>query len=44
LRGAAAAGIDPAFLMDEYDRIREFPDAAEARAACDATLARESRN
>ena len=42
LRGAAAAGIDPAFLTDEFDRIREFADAAEACAACDEALAREA--
>jgi len=39
LRGAAAAGIDPAFLMDEFDRIRDFASADAARAACDAALA-----
>ncbi|HUB46681.1 MAG TPA: glycosyltransferase family 2 protein [Acetobacteraceae bacterium] len=43
LRGAAAAGIDPAFLMDDFDRIREFPDADEARRACEAALADEER-
>jgi hypothetical protein len=39
LRGAAVGAIDPAFLMDEYDRIRDFPTDAAARAACDAALA-----
>ncbi len=38
LRGAAVAAIDPAFLLDEFDRIRDFPTDAEARAACDAAL------
>jgi hypothetical protein len=40
LRGAAAATIDPAFLLDEFDRIHDFPTDAEAREACDAALAR----
>jgi hypothetical protein len=40
LRGAAVAAIDPAFLLDEYDRIRDFPTDAEAREACDAALAK----
>jgi Glycosyl transferase family 2 len=44
LRGAAVAAIDPAFLHDDYDRIRDFPTAAEARAACDAALARQARH
>jgi hypothetical protein len=39
LRGAAVGAIDPAFLMDEYDRIRDFPTDDAARAACDAALA-----
>jgi hypothetical protein len=39
LRGAAVGAIDPAFLVDEYDRIRDFPTDAAARAACDAALA-----
>lgn len=43
LRGAAAAGIDPAFLMDDFDRIREFPNADEARVACEAALTAEGR-
>ncbi|HTW71160.1 MAG TPA: hypothetical protein VME47_14815, partial [Acetobacteraceae bacterium] len=43
LRGAAAAGIDPAFLMDDFDRIRDFPNADEARVACDAALSGEGR-
>jgi hypothetical protein len=43
LRGAAAAGTDPAFLMDDFDRIREFPNADEARRACEAALADEGR-
>ncbi|HUN44347.1 MAG TPA: glycosyltransferase family 2 protein [Acetobacteraceae bacterium] len=43
LRGAAAAGIDPAFLMDDFDRIRDFPTADEARLACEAALAGEAR-
>jgi len=43
LRGAAAAGIDPAFLMDDFDRIRDFPNVDEARVACDAALAGEGR-
>lgn len=44
LRGAAVAEIDPAFLLDEFDRIRDFPTEAEARAACDALLAQKSRH
>jgi hypothetical protein len=44
LRGTAVAAIDPAFLHDEYDRIRDFPTAAEARAACDAALAQQARH
>jgi hypothetical protein len=40
LRGAAADAIDPAFLLDDFDRLRDFPTDAEARAACDAALAR----
>jgi hypothetical protein len=44
LRGAAVDLIDPAFLLDEYDRIRDFPTAAEARAACDAALAQVPRH
>lgn len=44
LRGAAVAAIDPAFLLDEYDRIREFPTDTEARAACDAALAEAPRH
>ncbi|HTW71938.1 MAG TPA: glycosyltransferase family 2 protein [Acetobacteraceae bacterium] len=43
LRGAAAAGIDPAFLMDDFDRIREFPNADEARVACEAALSGQGR-
>lgn len=39
LRGAAAATIDPTFLLDEFDRVRDFPTDAEAREACDAALA-----
>lgn len=39
LRGAVADAIDPAFLTDDYDRIRDFPTSAAARAACDAALA-----
>lgn len=42
LRGAAVAAIDPAFLLDEFDRIRDFPTDSEARAACDAALAQGS--
>ncbi|HVC62504.1 MAG TPA: glycosyltransferase family 2 protein [Acetobacteraceae bacterium] len=37
--GAAVATIDPAFLRDEFDRIRDFPTDGEARAACDSALA-----
>ncbi|HEY3845791.1 MAG TPA: glycosyltransferase family 2 protein [Acetobacteraceae bacterium] len=40
LRGVAADAIDPAFLLDEFDRIRDFPTDAAARAACDAALRR----
>jgi Glycosyltransferase family 92 len=40
LRGVAADAIDPAFLLDEFDRIRDFPSEAAARAACDAALIR----
>ena len=43
LRGAAVGEIDPAFLLDEYDRIRDFPTDAEARAACDAALSQNPR-
>jgi len=43
LRGTAVAAIDPAFLLDEFDRIRDFPTDAEAREACDAALAQGSR-
>jgi hypothetical protein len=39
LRGAALTATDPAFLLDEFDRIRDFPTDAEARAACDTALA-----
>ena len=39
LRGDAAGGIDPLFLTDPLGRIRVFPSAERARAACDATLA-----
>lgn len=39
LRGQAAALVDPTFLTDPLGRIRAFPSAAAARAACDATLA-----
>jgi hypothetical protein len=39
LRGTAVAEIDPAFLLDEFDRIRDFPSDADARAACDEILA-----
>jgi hypothetical protein len=41
LRGQVAAWTDPAFLTDPLGRIRAFPSAAAARAACDATLAGE---
>ena len=41
LRGAAVAGVDPAFLLDEFDRIRDFPSEVEARIACDAALAEQ---
>ena len=39
LRGTPASMIDPCFLLDEFDRIRDFPTDAQARAACDAALA-----
>jgi hypothetical protein len=39
LRGAAADGIDPAFLTDEYDHIQDFASDTAARAACDTALA-----
>ena len=39
LRGDASGGIDPLFLTDPLGRIRVFPSAERARAACDATLA-----
>ncbi len=42
LRGGAVAAIDPAFLLDEYERLRDFPSDAEARAACDEALAQEA--
>jgi len=38
IRGAPATTIDPAFLFDEFDRIRDFVNGAEAQVACDATL------
>ncbi len=38
LRGDAAAWIDPTFLTDPLGRLRAFPSAEQARAACDATL------
>jgi hypothetical protein len=41
LRGTAVAAIDPAFLLDEFDRIRDFPTDTEARAACEAALSRQ---
>ena len=44
LRGVNVAGIDPAFLNDENERIRDFPTAAEACAACDAALAQQARH
>ncbi|MGA3399261.1 MAG: glycosyltransferase family 2 protein [Acetobacteraceae bacterium] len=44
LRGAAVAAIDPAFLLDEFDRIRDFPSDAAARAACDEALGQATRN
>jgi hypothetical protein len=44
LRGAAAAAIDPTFLMDDYDRIRDFTTDAEARQACESALATGPRH
>lgn len=41
LRGGALTATDPAFLLDEYDRIRDFPTDTEARAACEAALAQQ---
>ena len=41
LRGAAAQPLDPAFLLDEAGRLREFPTMEAARAACEAALTGE---
>jgi hypothetical protein len=43
LRGGRVGVIDPAFLIDEFDRIKDFPSDAEARAACEAALAQDMR-
>jgi hypothetical protein len=39
LRGAAASLIDPSFLLDGAQRLRDFPTEEAAREACEAALA-----
>jgi hypothetical protein len=38
LLGAAVGRLDPRFLTDHRQRIRDFTSADEARAACEAAL------
>lgn len=42
VRSAAVAAIDPMFLLDAFDRIRDFPSAAAARAACAQALSQHA--
>lgn len=44
LRGSTAGATDPAFLTDDFARIRDFPSEAAACGACDAALAEAARN